>query len=223
MRRWTVDGPHFDDLARLFSTGHSRRQVIKAVVAAGGTAALFGGRGTDASADPVCQAESATCGTNGKTCCPGFVCVDGACVYPTPTAAPTDVPTSTPTEVPTDPPTSTPTNTPTNTSTVTPGNTATTSPTGTQTPTETSAATETPTSTPEGPVETAVTTATATATSTPTPEPVAGVSQLPGTGVGGNDHFGSWLGGVAALLGGAAAVIAGKKFAGVPVQRDPDE
>lgn len=244
-----MDGPRFDDLVRRFSTGYSRRQVVKAFIAAGGTAALFGrGRGTSVSAEALCRTESESCGAYDGDCCADLICDYGTCVYPTPTAIPTDVPTNTPTEMPTDLPTSTPTstptdtptdtptNTPTNTSTATPTNTATISQTATPTsaatdtptstpngPVGTAVTTDTPTSTPEGPISTAVTTATATVMPTATQDAVGGVSQLPGTGAGGSDRFGSWLGGAAALLGGAAAIIAGKKLAAVPVERPTDE
>jgi len=62
-----MDSNRFDELARAFGTGRSRRQVLKTL--AGGLAgALAGAIGQGASAAPRCKPFGRRCRANGECC-----------------------------------------------------------------------------------------------------------------------------------------------------------
>lgn len=72
-----MDARDFDQFAKAFSVGGSRREVVRALATAltgGALLALFTGR---ASAQPGCRQEGHPCEGNQK-CCAGLVCSPGA-------------------------------------------------------------------------------------------------------------------------------------------------
>jgi hypothetical protein len=94
-----MDSRQFDDIAKTFARGASRRRVLKGILAA--AAVALGAVGLAAPDRERAAAAPQGCKTAGKVCkssdqcCRPLVCFAGTCALPTPTPVPTNTPTPT--------------------------------------------------------------------------------------------------------------------------------